>query len=80
MTTTKKTAAKKAAPTKVVAARPVLPINAPTMLELEGHMREVVAQVERAEAMAPSGICTQHIQLAKVRATLALEIFEGCKQ
>lgn len=73
MSTTKKTAA-----VKTVRAKSE-PLPAITVRDLESALTETLELIEKAEALAPSGIVTQQCQLAKVRARHSLELLEALK-
>lgn len=73
MTTAKKTATAK--PVRVKSE----PLPAITVKDLETALAETLALIEGAEAMAPIGLVTQQLQLAKVRAGHSLELLEALK-
>lgn len=73
MTTAKKTITAKPARAKSE------PLPAITVKDLEAALAETLALIEGAEALAPIGLVTQKIQMAKVRAGNAVELLEALK-
>jgi hypothetical protein len=72
------TPTKKTATPKPVRAKSE-PLPAITVKDLETAIDESRALVEEAEALAPSGLVTQKMQLAKVRIKHAAELLEALK-